>query len=252
MSTHLPVVVDDRDETATSRALARRLGLCLLSEAEAPYVLRRGPRGLELGWSAGNAPGPVRADFAGWLRRVRGGDWRGQPLLRAVGECRLVVDACAGLGRDAFVLAAAGCQVVACEREPVFAELLADGLERAQEDDRLRAIAARIRLVVEDARRYLAALTAGERPDVVYLDPMFPTTGGSAQVKKEMQLFRALLADRHDIDADRELLALASRVARARVVVKRHRHEPPLFGRPSGAIRGTTVRFDLYAVASCG
>jgi 16S rRNA (guanine1516-N2)-methyltransferase len=252
MSTPLPVVVDDRDETATSRALARRLGLRLQSEAAAPYVLRRGARGLELGWSAPQAPGPVRADFAAWLGRVRGGSWRGQPLLRAVGECRLVVDACAGLGRDAFVLAAAGRQVVACEREPVLAELLADGLARARDDDRLRPIAARIRLVVEDARTYLGALSAVDRPDVVYLDPMFPAGGGSAQVKKEMQLFRGLLAGRHDDDADRELLALACRTARARVVVKRHRHEPPLAGSPSGAIRGATVRFDLYAASSGG
>ena len=41
-----------------------------------------------------------------------------------------VVDATAGLGRDAFVLASVGCRVRMLERNPVVAALLDDGLAR--------------------------------------------------------------------------------------------------------------------------
>ncbi|MGL9773657.1 MAG: class I SAM-dependent methyltransferase [Sodalis sp. (in: enterobacteria)] len=41
-----------------------------------------------------------------------------------------VVDATAGLGRDAFVLACLGCRVQMFERHPVMAALLKNGLRR--------------------------------------------------------------------------------------------------------------------------
>ncbi len=46
-----------------------------------------------------------------------------------------VLDATAGLGRDAFVLADLGCKVQLCERNALIHTLLADGLTRALESD---------------------------------------------------------------------------------------------------------------------
>ena len=51
-----------------------------------------------------------------------------------VGAMPTVVDATAGLGRDAFVLASLGCRVTLIERSPVVAALLQDGLARAGQD----------------------------------------------------------------------------------------------------------------------
>ncbi|NHW59468.1 class I SAM-dependent methyltransferase, partial [Escherichia coli] len=70
-------------------------------------------------------------------RRKFGGG-RGEAVAKAVGIKKDylpdVVDATAGLGRDAFVLASIGCKVRMVERHPVVAALLEDGLKRAYLD----------------------------------------------------------------------------------------------------------------------
>jgi 16S rRNA (guanine1516-N2)-methyltransferase len=174
-------------------------------------------------------------------------------LRRAVGFKRPpwhVCDATAGLARDAFLLAAAGCTVTAIERSPIIAALVADGLNRAKWQANGVALAAgveRLRLIVADSRAWLAETVSGPvcpgSPDVVYLDPMFPARGRSALVKKEMRLCRRVAGD--DADAG-ELLAAARRAAGSRVVVKRPLAAPPLGGEPAYAYRGTTIRYDVY------
>ena len=67
--------------------------------------------------------------------RRRFGGGRGEAVAKAAGIKKSylpsVVDATAGLGRDAFVLASLGCHVRMIERHPVVAALLDDGLQRA-------------------------------------------------------------------------------------------------------------------------
>jgi len=170
-------------------------------------------------------------------------------LGRAVGVLRdrrpRVLDATAGLGQDAFVLADLGCEVILCERNPVVASLLCSGMRvaAASGDEWLSGILGRMTLRPGDAR----AQAAGEPLDVIYLDPMFPARGKSAAVRKEMVLLQGLLAA-GDTAADAEALlhwALAQGVRR--VVVKRPTRAPHLAQlRPSHAIRGRAVRFDVY------
>lgn len=86
------------------------------------------------------------------------------------------------------------------------------------------------------------------RPDVVYLDPMYPEEGRSksALPKKTMQMFRRLLDG--DEDAN-ELWEAAMKVALKRVVVKRPLHAPSLgTKKPNHSFEGKTARFDLYLV----
>ena len=61
--------------------------------------------------------------------------------------------------------------------------------------------------------------------------------------KKEMRVLRRIAGD--DPDAG-ELLEIARRVARKRVVVKRHRRGPPLAPQPDLQYRGKQVRYDVY------
>jgi 16S rRNA (guanine1516-N2)-methyltransferase len=78
----------------------------------------------------------------------------------------------------------------------------------------------------------------------VYLDPMFPVSGKSALVKKEMRLFHSLVGLDEDSGA---LLELALQRARHRVVVKRPPKAPYLGERkPQLSIAGKAVRFDIY------
>jgi 16S rRNA (guanine1516-N2)-methyltransferase len=233
---------------AKAERLASCLGLPLAgddSEAELRLVLT--PERLELREVATRA-GPVYADFVRGdfgYRRARGGQ---EALARAAGlragRKPSVLDATAGLGQDAFVLASLGCRVMMVERSPIIAALLADGLERAAAHPDTRQAASRLTLVVADAKAFMASLSEDERPQVVYLDPMYPSGKRSVLKGKEMRLFRLLVGD--DLDAP-ALLAAARACAQERVVVKRPAKAPPLGGmEPHASLRGKTTRFDLY------
>ncbi len=106
-----------------------------------------------------------------------------------------MVDATAGLGRDAFVLAALGCQVQMLERNPVVAALLDDGLRRGYLDAEIGPWL-RERLTLLHASSLTALVAIEPRPEVVYLDPMYPHRQKSALVKKEMRVFQSLVGGR--------------------------------------------------------
>ena len=130
------------------------------------------------------------------------------------------------------------------ERSPVIASLLRDGLIRAEAIDKLREVTERMQLNVGDAVTIMSQLSDKDRPDVIYLDPMYPHRLKSALVKKEMRLLRALVGD--DLDAPR-LLSAALHTARKRVVVKRPRYAATLPGiEPSHVLFGSTTRYDVY------
>ncbi len=114
----------------------------------------------------------------------------------------------------------------------------------AEDDSGLAETLGRLSLVHADARDWLA--DHSERPDVVYLDPMFPERGKSAAVNKAMQFFQRLVGA--DEDAA-DLLAPALAAARHRVVIKRPARAPWLAERePSYSLTGKSVRFDIHAL----
>jgi 16S rRNA (guanine1516-N2)-methyltransferase len=211
------------------------------------FELRRHDGRLELVARHRPGYGAVYADWTGpdVRRRIAGG--KRQLLGKAVGlrgaADLAVLDGTAGLGRDAFVLAALGARLTLAERNPTIAALLADARVRALADPACAEAAARIEIVCTDARNLLAP-AAGPGFDVIYLDPMYPQRGKAALARKELQLLRELAGP--DGDAD-ELLAPARANARRRVVVKRPLKAPPLAGRePALAFAGTQARFDVY------
>ena len=192
---------------------------------------------------------PVVVDFlAGKARhRQQHGGGRSQAIAKAVGLAQnpslTVLDATAGLGRDAFVLAGLGARVWLLERHPVVWLLLQDGLARGHQAQ--PSLFERMTLLAADLADGANGLP---EPDVVYLDPMFPERRSKAAVKKEMALFHELVGT--DEDADR-LLAPALSLAKRRVVVKRPRVAPSLAGQPpTYSLTGKSNRFDVYALRS--
>lgn len=238
-----------------ARTLAQRLQLLALRSDElaasgAELVLQASPDGLSLQATAAGSPGAVRVDFVegALAHRRQFGGGTGQMVAKAAGLRGAirprVLDATAGLGRDAFVLAALGCEVTLLERQPVIAALLEDGLERARlAGGEVADIASRMRLITLDA---IVAMGnwSGPVPQVIHLDPMFPQREKAALVKKEMRLFRPLAGD----DADAPLLlAAALELASHRVAVKRPRKAPPIEGpAPSAQLKGQSSRYDIY------
>ncbi len=223
-----------------------------MSPGNGRYQLVRTAQRLELHDTFDAKTGPVFVDFVqGKARhRLRFGGGKGQDIAKAIGLNKrrnpAVIDATAGLGREAFVLASLGCTVTLLERHPVIHALLADGLQRAaaSADNELRSIIARMTLIRVDARTWLPQLQQDALPDVIYLDPMFPERKKTAQVQKEMRFFRQLVGDDQD---DNKLLAIARQHCQHRVAVKRPRHAPLLAAEePAFVITGKAIRYDIY------
>ena len=193
-------------------------------------------------------------DLSRMLQRIAPGKINRELLVRAakVKGCAAptAIDATAGFGEDALLLAAAGFHVQLFERDPAIAALLEDGLRRAAADERLAPIVANMHLTCGDSIAALRGLAAGNSPapDVVYLDPMFPARTKSASVKKKFQLIHHLEAP---CEAEEELLRAAVSAAPRKVVVKRPAKGPALAGfKPSYAIAGKAVRYDVFTPAS--
>jgi 16S rRNA (guanine1516-N2)-methyltransferase len=196
--------------------------------------------------------GAVKVDFTSdalTFRRLHGGGKK-ESIARAIGlkgkDSLHVLDATAGLGRDAFILASLGCLVDMIERSPVVAALLQDGLDRAAVDLELCSwLPSRMQLFHGVAIDLLNDWQ-GIQPDVVYLDPMFPHRKKRAAVKKEMRLFQQLLGPDEDADL---LLEPALALAKNRVVVKRPTGAPFLANKkPQIEMLGKANRFDVYLI----
>ena len=197
---------------------------------------------------AGRGSQELALDFIGGRvgHRRRFGGGRGQHLPRAAGftnaNTPTVIDATAGLGRDAFLLASLGAHVTLLERSAGVHRHLEDGLSAARAaGSHVAEIVARMTLIHGDAKFLLSGLTA----DVVLVDPMHPPRKKSSLAKKEMRLLRQLVGD--DFDA-LELMQAALASATKRVVLKWPLHADALRGlpKPCHQIVGKTTRYDVF------
>ena len=195
---------------------------------------------------------PLKVDFTepGLLRRARGGI-KAEALARAVGlsgkRSLQVVDTTAGLGKDAFLLAALGCEMTLIERNAVVAALLADGLARARScaDTLVRSAADRMCLIQCDGRDWLQQ-DKQHKIDVVTIDPMFNSGRGSAAAGREMSLLQCVA----EAGEDEKQLLDAARALEVRVVVKRAKKARSIGGlKPTHQIKGSSARFDVYLPA---
>jgi 16S rRNA (guanine1516-N2)-methyltransferase len=246
------LALESRALSARAGRLAERFGLPLLKRLpDSGFYLWLSAQGLALRQAGAGVPGPVQVDFvSGALaHRRRFGGGRGQPLARAVGMKPgfnpRIFDATAGLGRDGFVLAGLGSQVTLCERSAVMAALLDDGLERAALNTEIGGwLKRRMRLLFADATSVMCALDDCDRPDVVYLDPMYPAGKPQVLARKGMRALQQIIGG--DPDAG-DLLTGALRSATRRVVVKRPKRAGWLAGRkPAAAIQSKKTRYDIY------
>ena len=191
-------------------------------------------------------------DFVGGTvgYRLRANEGRKQALPKAVGFGKgtipNVIDATAGLGRDAFLLAALGAQVTLIERSAYMHERLADAMSRASaEGGQYAEIMSRMTLLHGNSIELLPGLT----PDVVLVDPMHPPRHNSALVKKEMRIVRDIVG----IDPDQlELMRVALACAKKRVVLKWPRHAEPMEGLPlpSHQILGKNTCYNVFMAAA--
>lgn len=257
----LTIICTDSSKLKQAQDCAIRLGKTLLtSRPEAlssGYVLLFSIEKVSLRCVEPKTHGEIYVDFvAGELaHRRRFGGGKGQMIAKAMGIKGSVrpkiLDATAGLGKDAFVCASLGCDVWLYERSPLAFTLLQDGLQRglkkaSESDKELLSILQRMHLTFGDSRHVSLESSENICPDVVYLDPMFPVSNTSALVNKGMQAFQALIGCDDDED---KMLDWALQCAQCRVVVKRSRRAPAILGpKPSYTLEGKSSRYDIYAL----
>jgi len=247
---NIAIACGDEKLNEQAKTLADDLNLPFISDIsnDVDYLLCVTEYGLQLQKMGKHVPAPLMVDFlhGAVAHRQQYGGGRGQLIARAVGIKRdfqpTIIDANAGFGRDAYVLACLGCQVKMLERNNVIAALLEDGLLRAKHDPDFAKL--KLTLVKTDAVNFLTSLSDNQLPDVVYLDPMFPSRTKSALVKKEMQILQDILSHEENNEA---LFAIATKVALKRVVVKRPKLAEPLLNQiPDLQFKGKSTRFDVY------
>ncbi len=246
---------------AASEALAQRLNLPLIRSIgqHQGLLLSYQHNRLTLSQPMARDAGSVSVDFCDSRLTFRLAQALSrEAVVKAVGGCvpktlltesaPRLIDATAGLGQDAFILAAAGWEVTMLEQSPVIHALLEDGLQRAriaasapQHQRFLQKILPRLHLLAPGDS--LAVLPTLPRASVIYLDPMFPAREKAARVKKNRFLLQYLHGDQGAGDG---LLPLALSLA-AKVVVKRPRLARPLEElQPAASLTGKTSRFDIY------
>ena len=105
------------------------------------------------------------------LHRLKYGKGRGQNLAKAIGmkanKNRTIVDATAGLGYDAFILASLGANVTLIERSETMHKLVADAmLEAKSHGGEVSKIVSRMSLLFGDSKNILPGLS----PRVILID----------------------------------------------------------------------------------
>ena len=238
------IAIYNTDEQAVTLSEVLNLPLVTSNTDTFTYLLQYSDNFLQLQSHKDKKFKPLYVDFVhgkSEYRRVFPGK---ELLAKAIGYKHFlvtkIIDATAGLGRDAFVLASLGCDVTLIERSPILAALLQDGLLRASKVEATHNIVQRMHLLIGDAQSLLPDL----KSDVIYLDPMYPHRQKSALVKKEMRILRDLVGA--DVDAA-NLLTIALQCNVKRVVVKRPRlAENSIAIEPNFSSTGKNSRFDVY------
>lgn len=177
-----------------------------------------------------------------WWQKTIG---KKHPLAKSLGLTKYkippkIIDATAGMGKDAFLMAHLGCEVLLLEINPLVAIILADGIERICDKN----LQQKMILKQTDSIDFLINLKPANYPDVIYLDPMFPERKKSAKVKKELQVLQAI--NQHT-NSDSDLLNISVKRAKSRVVVKRPIHASNINNlKPDFTQQSKTIRYDVY------
>jgi 16S rRNA (guanine1516-N2)-methyltransferase len=238
---------------ALAMTLAQQLNLplALKQQERYDYLLVLAADYIKLQKTTGTSL-PLYVDFLSGKMNYRSQhiSLKSEALVRAMGLKNktnpTIVDATGGWASDSFTLVSLGFEITVLERSPIIYTLIANGIERAQKDFDVAVKMNRMRLVQADAITWLQQLKIEERPDIIYLDPMFPERKKSALSKQKMRVLHDIVGE----DADAEtLLKVALTCATKRVVVKRPRLAETLVAAspaPSFSLSGSSSRFDVY------
>jgi len=180
---------------------------------------------------------PIFCDFLKWSKQTNKSNL--VKTMRGIPKKSLIVDATAGLGKDALVLSSLVDRLIVIEEVPWICALLEDGLNRSRD---LIPNLSKVQVACSESNEYLLNLKL--KPEAIYIDPMFEGTGKS-KAKKEVQFLRELTNQTNG----EQLLEVALKKAKNRVVVKRHIKHKYLAGlKPTFSLKGRIIRYDVYSI----
>jgi len=215
--------------------------------AEPSLLVYFGQKGVDIRSARSPNKKGHRVDFSKIDRRTGAGNLsRKQIFPKSIGPpTNTVIDATAGLGADAAMLALMGYTVRAFERSPILSVLLRDGLRRAKQHPELHdALGGRLSFTESDS---LDAMQSKQDVDVVYLDPMFPPKRKkSALPQGSIQMLQSIVGYDNK-DTTNKLFELALQVATTRVVVKRPNCATFFSDNPVVVFKGKLVRYEVYS-----
>ncbi|MDH5393038.1 MAG: class I SAM-dependent methyltransferase [Gammaproteobacteria bacterium] len=196
----------------------------------------------------------ISIDFTsgGLAHRLQYGGGKGQTIAKAIGISSKnkphILDATAGLGRDALILANLGSKVTLVEQSPVLAEMLKQAIDLAADNPLFQqATGAGFELYNDDAALFMDNRII-DGCDVVYLDPMYPEKKKTALVKKDMQILQQLIGH-STAEQNARLLTAAIAFASQRVVVKRPKNAENINGpAPTMSLHSKKTRYDVYVI----
>ncbi len=256
----LVVTFDDKECMRQANSIAKQLGCPVCDNSGlydlvlmVQYIPASDFFGMELTLNKLQPPLKLFLDFndARSQHRKQSGGGKRQHIVRATGlhknQNLRILDATAGLGGDSFVLACNGATVTLAEQHPLLVLILENAIMRAQKTHALADIAKRMNILTSlDSLELLQSNDLQKKYDVIYLDPMYPSSQKKqAKAKKSMQIIQYLS---HDFsNQDDQLLEAALDTGIKRIVVKRPAGASPLMMRaPQSTIESTNTRYDIY------
>lgn len=243
MKQELTVCLEKGGQKDIAEAFARRIGAEISKKPGPKLTVLFHAKGVSLtGYGLS-----YQGDFENMLHRVTNGRLQHEMLVRAAKSDkpgRKAIDATAGMGEDAFLLAAQGYDVTLFEQNPVIAVLLKDALRRAKKHPVLKDIASRMNLVQGNSVEGMSKLL--DPVDVIYLDPMFPARQKSSLINKKLQLIQKL---EPPCSEETDLFDAAISASPSKIIVKRPLKSEFLAGRkPSYTLNGKAIRYDCYTL----
>ena len=243
MNNEIVVCLEKGGQKDMAEAFARRIGTEISEKPGPKLTILFHAKGVSLtGYGLS-----YQGDFENMLHRVTNGRLQHEMLVRAAKSDkpgRKAVDATAGMGEDAFLLAAQGYEVTLFEQNPVIAVLLKDALRRAKKHPVLKDIASRMNLVQDNSVEGMSKLL--DPVDVIYLDPMFPARQKSSLINKKLQLIQKL---EPPCSEETDLFDAAISASPSKIIVKRPLKSEFLAGRkPSYTLNGKAIRYDCYTL----
>lgn len=165
-----------------------------------------------------------------------------------------VLDITAGWAQDAFLISQIPCRVTAIESHPFVFHFTKQSL---QQDMKQHKQTHNLKLILANSLDYLNSIKPDQRPDIIYMDPMFSKYDNldSSQLiktkktrslsQKSLQILQQIVGTESLLKQE-ELFYLALKLAKKRVIVKRHRLTPCFKAYRFGLFKSRSLCYDVF------